>query len=289
MLDPAYTNILNVTADAGTVVSTSVNVECGTRYSFIVEAVDILEISSEPSNEVHLLYSCIYQSNGLSAGAIAGIVIGCIFLIILILFIIYAICNRGHFKESKVGSALICQCCKKEAQDNKNNHLVSSRTGNDHDVIRRNPTPRDLNDNGYVHSSRPTIPARRIADVIPQKGQHRPNDSDSDIVIQNNQMQQNVRMSDLGDDSSDASSHSGANPRYNPKNRVGIPLATSPSEFNRVMPPVPPRNQNQVGYVPQDNFGYQDSESGAYSVSNQTGYTKKPILPPLQRRNNTQV
>lgn len=275
VLDPAFILPVNISVDAGTTISTIVSVDCDTNYTFVVEAVDSTQHAGELSNEVHLIYSC---SSELNAGAIVGIVLGCVFLVIILVVLVCAIFKRDKVKESKLGficKCACCKCCRKKVdsnEDKKRSHLVTSRIKNNIDT--RNRTPQ-IDGSGHISSSNAPVPIRGIGDVLRRHDMVQMARSVSDIGSQSDSGL-NVGVNELRDDSSVAYSvPSSNNPRYNPHNQVGIP----------------PQRHDQFHhhYGEHDNYAYNDSESGTFKTSHPTGANKKPILPPTQRRNMTQV
>lgn len=275
VLDPAFILPVNISVDAGTTISTIVSVDCDTNYAFVVEAVDSTQHAGELSNEVHLIYSC---SSELNAGAIVGIVLGCVFLVIILVVLVCAIFKRDKVKESKLGficKCACCKCCRKKVdsnEDKKRSHLVTSRIKNNIDT--RNRTPQ-IDGSGHISSSNAPVPIRGIGDVLRRHDMVQMARSVSDIGSQSDSGL-NVGVNELRDDSSVAYSvPSSHNPRYNPHNQVGIP----------------PQRHDQFHhhYGEHDNYAYNDSESGTFKTSHPTGANKKPILPPTQRRNMTQV
>ncbi|XP_064112872.1 calcium-activated chloride channel regulator 4-like [Macrobrachium nipponense] len=276
VLNPAFLLPVNISVDAGTTISTVVSVSCNTNYSFVVEAIDSKGNASELSNEVHLIYSC--DDEQLNAGTIVGIVLGCVFLVIILLLLVCAIFKRDKVKESKLGSIFKCTCCKccrkkVDNEDKKRSHLVTSRIKNDN-VDSRNRTPQ-IDDSGHISSSNAPAPIRGIRDILRRHDMDQMARSVSDIGSQSDSGL-NVGVNEIRDDSSIASSVlSSNNPRFNPRNQVGIP----------------PQRHHQFHhqYGEHDNYAYNDSESGIYKISHPTGVNKKPILPPIQRRNMTQV
>lgn len=275
VLDPAFILPVNISVDAGTTISTIVSVDCDTNYAFVVEAVDSTQHAGELSNEVHLIYSC---SSELNAGAIVGIVLGCVFLVIILVVLVCAIFKRDKVKESKLGficKCACCKCCRKKVdsnEDKKRSHLVTSRIKNNIDT--RNRTPQ-IDGSGHISSSNAPVPIRGIGDVLRRHDMVQMARSVSDIGSQSDSGL-NVGVNELRDDSSVAYSvPSSNNPTYNPHNQVGIP----------------PQRHDQFHhhYGEHDNYAYNDSESGTFKTSHPTGANKKPILPPTQRRNMTQV
>lgn len=275
VLDPAFILPVNISVDAGTTISTIVSVDCDTNYTFVVEAVDSTQHAGELSNEVHLIYSC---SSELNAGAIVGIVLGCVFLVIILVVLVCAIFKRDKVKESKLGficKCACCKCCRKKVdsnEDKKRSHLVTSRIKNNIDT--RNRTPQ-IDGSGHISSSNAPVPIRGIGDVLRRHDMVQMARSVSDIGSQSDSGL-NVGVNELRDDSSVAYSvPSSNNPTYNPHNQVGIP----------------PQRHDQFHhhYGEHDNYAYNDSESGTFKTSHPTGANKKPILPPTQRRNMTQV
>lgn len=168
----------------------------------------------EPSNSVREIVSCddqVYNDNTLSAGAIAGITIGCILGVLLIILIVYLCLNRDHLDELWVWHILTCGCCRKKEEDDLYKQPTQARRT---DVIRQNTTPskpvRDLND----LYSRPNMTAKQES----RQGKA-PDEDDGGFGERRRRQETTQRRTD--DVESVASSHSTL-----PINKMGLPVGT---------------------------------------------------------------
>lgn len=204
-------------------------------YTITIEAF-FEGVSGGTSNSVRAFVSCSYtESKSLSGGAIAGITIGCILAVLLIVFIIYLCLNRDHLDELWVWQMITCRCLREKEEDLYKQPTHVKRT----DVIRSNTTP--------------SRPVRDLTDLyaVPKKKtqQNKTQDEDDGGFGEHHRRQENVQRR-VEDVESVASSHSTL-----PINQVGLPVGADNHGYDdepyaiykNVPPPVRyPRANTQV-------------------------------------------
>lgn len=220
--------------------------DCDKVYTMTVVAI-YNGVYGSTSNSVREVVSCNAKpktpGTNLSGGQIAGIVIGCILAVLLILLIIYLCLNRDHLDDLWVYKVLTCRyCCDKSKDDDLYNTPSQARRS---DVIRSN--------------SKPSVPVRNLSDLYsrPNVGikkesrQDRAQDEDDGGFGERSQRhQENVQRRPPEDVESLASSLSTL-----PINKVGLPVGSdnhgyddTPYTIYRNAPPVPryPRANTKV-------------------------------------------
>ncbi|XP_063886379.1 calcium-activated chloride channel regulator 1-like [Scylla paramamosain] len=186
------------------------------------------------SNAVREMAACS-STNNLSPGAIAGITIGCILGVLLIVLLVYLGLNSDHLDDLWVWRMLTCRCCPccKDTKDDDDLYSPPSRARRT-DYIRGNTeSARPVRSLADLYS-RPNVEAKK------EQRQTRPQDED-DGGFGERMKQDKMQMKSTEDAESLASSRSTL-----PINQVGLPVGgdnhaydDGPYTIYRNAPPVP--------------------------------------------------
>lgn len=181
--------------------------DCDKVYTMTVEAITG-EVRGGASNSARGIVSCNYKPpQNLTGGQIAGITIGCILGVLLIVLIIYLCLNRDHLDELWVWYILTCGCFRKKEEDLYKQPEQARRT----DVIRTNTST--------------AKPVRNLSDLyaLPKltgkSKQNKAEDQDDGGFGERSRRQENAQRRAPEDVESVASSHSNL-----PINQVGLPV-----------------------------------------------------------------
>ena len=220
---------------AGSVVQDQVTLpDCNKLYTLTVVAY-YNGVYGSVSNAVREIVACS-SGNDLSAGAIAGITIGCILGVLLIVLLVYLGLNRDHLDDLWVWWILTCRCCPCCKDTNDDDDLYSPPNPARTDYIRGNAKPVRSLDDLY---SKPNVGIKK------EQRQTKPQDED-DGGFGDRMKQNKMQMKAIDDVESLASSHSTL-----PINQVGLPVGGDNHAYDdgpytnyRAAPPVPARRAN---------------------------------------------
>ncbi|KAK4301446.1 hypothetical protein Pmani_026402 [Petrolisthes manimaculis] len=289
----------NITAQAvGTAVTTpAIHIPtCDVLFTFTVVAVDASSVSGKASNPVKESVSCTYKPDQqLSPGAIAGIVISCLFGLLLILIILCLCCNRDNLDDLWLWRMLTCRCCTKDDDYDNDDRLYSPppRSNKQSDVIRNNVktttspvTPiRSISD----LYSRPDLEAKRTQ-RLKKEEQHQKQADNSDDGGFNDYERQNVKPVST---QRDTHSHNTNADKESTRSSLNSHSTHTTIPINEIG--VPPLSQQRG--MAQDNYAYERNNETNDYTRNTSGYNNHPPrrpphprqAPPRPPRNNTQV
>ncbi|KAK8732521.1 hypothetical protein OTU49_006798 [Cherax quadricarinatus] len=268
---------VNISAsEAGSLVQYSLDLlDCDTVFSFTVTTQNTQGKKSKVSNEVHELVSCTSSTPSLSAGAIAGIVIGSLFGVLILIIIVFLCLNRDHLDDLRLWQVLTCKYIRRKKDDNSvYNSAPPNSTRND--IIRSNM----LSISGPVRSisdlySKPNLNSKRISR---QKKQ----DEDDGGFGERRRQYENSQMNALNDSSSQRSSPYPYNSQKTLSiNEVGLP---PDQDYKK-------QNINQKAHLNYHNASLNGDNDGSYDNSAYDGYNgmNDYANKPKNIRNNTQV
>ncbi|XP_071515614.1 calcium-activated chloride channel regulator 2-like isoform X1 [Panulirus ornatus] len=236
--------------EAGSVVEITCTLpDCDIMYTFTVTTVSTLGLVSKVSNEVRGFVFCSSGSR-LSDGAIAGIVIGSLLGIIIIIIIVYLCLNCDHLDDLWLWQILTCRCI----------------LGKNDDKVYNSPPPRSAGRNDVIrNSSSISKPIRNLSDLYAKpnldakknalrKKQEDDDDDDGGFSSQHHQRRNDNLQTNAEDNTSQRSTSSTINMcQTMPINQVGLPPASNPPNYG------PPEYSAISHRGSHDNYGYEGS------------------------------
>ncbi|KAK3869455.1 hypothetical protein Pcinc_025224 [Petrolisthes cinctipes] len=299
---PGESYVTNITAQAvGTAVTTqAIHIPtCDVLFTFTVVAVDASSVSGKASNPVRESVSCTYKPDQpLSPGAIAGIVISCIFGLLLILIICCLCCNRDNLDDLWLWRMLTCRCCTKQDNDDDRLYSPPPRSNKQSDVIRNNVktttspvTPiRSISD----LYSRPDLEAKRTQRLKKEEHQKQADDSDDGGFNEYERPNNNSNMKPVSTQRDTHSRNATGNAdKESTRSSLNSHSTHTTIPINEIGLP----SLSQQRGVAQDNYAYERNDDTNGYTRNTSGYNNQPPrqpphprqAPPRPPRNNTQV